>query len=155
MKIYSLDKKKIKKSRYQEDLYDLFEKTMTAEKITLTPYTVPREFEMRLDKVSNYLYGTSSYVEELMILNDIVNPLSIKEGQEILFCDISYLPYLYKKDQINDDFDERRDNLIKSSQRKTSEEQQKFLPPTVKPRQLKRISVDTKSRKIKIIRSFK
>ena len=41
---------------------------------------------------------TDNYVEELMVLNDIINPYSIKEGQHIYFCNVNLLANLYTKD---------------------------------------------------------
>ena len=77
MKIISFDgdtTKKIKRDSEQNNLFDLFQKNVINTKnIPLNLYIVSRELEMRLDRISEYIYGSSDYVEELMILNDIIN----------------------------------------------------------------------------------
>ena len=95
---------KVKRDIKQNNLYNLIQKTVVNNPaIQLKGYTVPREMEMRLDRVSEWIYGSNNYVEELMAINDIICPYSIKEGQEILFCDITALNSLYTTDKLEED----------------------------------------------------
>jgi len=98
MKILSFDGStdlKINRDVNQHHLFDLFQKNIVNDiNIPLNIYIIPREFEMRLDRISNHIYGSPYYVEELMVLNDIINPYSVKEGQYIYFCQIDYLQNL-------------------------------------------------------------
>jgi hypothetical protein len=158
MKITSFDgdsDNKIKRDTNQDGLFNLFQKNIVnTNNIKLEPYFVPREFEMRLDRVSKFLYGTSNYVEELMVLNDIINPYSIKEGQLIYFCSINSIVNLYKKDELIGDEEASKKRLVNSSQAKTK---QKFindqnLAPTIKPSNLKQVKV--KDNRVEIINTF-
>ena len=160
MNIVSFDNNsnKIKRDPKQGDLFNLFQKNiMTSanfnflKKATL-PYIVPREFEMRLDRVSEFLYGSGNYVEELMTINDILNPYSIKEGQEIYFCPPSALPNLYTTDELSDEKEVKRQELIKSSQTNKNRSSSS-LPVTIKPSNLEQIKV-SKDNVVQIINSF-
>ena len=106
MKIISFDgdyNSKIKRDPKQGLLFNLFQKNIVNNpNFSLGIYTVPREFEMRLDRISNYLYGSADYVEELMVINDIINPYSVKEGQIIYFCDVNALSSLITTDDLAD-----------------------------------------------------
>jgi hypothetical protein len=72
MKIFSFDNN-IKSNRVKREsdtnLFDLFKKNIVNDTtIVLLYYIVPREYEMRLDRISEHIYGTSEYVEELIII---------------------------------------------------------------------------------------
>lgn len=162
MKIYSFDgdiNGKIKRDSNQYDLFNLFQKNMainTEVNLPLTIFIVPREYEMRLDRISKHIYGSDNYVEELMVLNNIINPYSVKEGDYIYFCDINNLKYLYVDDDMSDDNKNKRQELINSSNvnknNKISQNDQN-LPKTIKPSNLEQIKI-TKDNKVLIINSF-
>lgn len=161
MKILSFDTEqnnRIKRDPLQGRLFNLFQKNIVlSQDIRYFVYIVPREFEMRLDRISNYLFGSPNYVEELMVLNDIISPYSVKEGQYIYYCDINSLSLLYSKDDMSDENEINRQKLIASSQ--PNRENTKFnnteknLPLTIKPYNLQQIKVD-KDNNIQIINSF-
>jgi len=158
MKILSFDttSSKIKRDPKQGNLFNVFQKNTRYNKnILIDFYVVPREHEMRLDKISNFIYGSPNYVEELMILNDIINPYSVKEGQSIWFCSIDNFQNLYVNDEMLT-YEEKRKSLINSSQpnrdKKNLSDNQN-LPPTVKPSGLQQIKV-SKDNKVQIINSF-
>lgn len=160
MKITSFDltTSKIKRDPLQGNLFNLFQKNIVlSQGIAYYIYVVPREFEMRLDRISNYLYGSPDYVEELMVLNDIISPYSIKEGQYIFYCNLDSLQSLYVKDDMTNENEINRQKLIASSQ--PNRENTKFnntdknLPPTIKPSNLQQIKVN-KDNTIQIINSF-
>lgn len=164
MKILSFDNSsnRIIRDSTQGDLFDLFQKNIVnTSNIALQIYIVPREFEMRLDRISDFIYGSSSYVEELMVLNDIINPYSVKEGQYIYFCQIDNLQKLYTIDDLQTLKETARQSLINSSQPNRNKENPNYLavgtdqnlPPTVKPSNLKQIKV-SKDNVIQIINTF-
>lgn len=158
MKITSFDDttNKINRDPKQFDLFNLFQKNIiTVQNLPLMIYIVPKEYEMRLDRISQQLYGTDNYVEELMILNDIINPYSIKEGQYIYFCDIDVLPNLYTKDDMSNPNEIKRQELINSTQKvqDITISTDKNLPPNIKPSSLNQITV-TDDNQVKIINSF-
>ncbi|MCK9417331.1 hypothetical protein M0Q97_11845 [Candidatus Dojkabacteria bacterium] len=158
MKITSFDGKsniRLKRDTKQKDLFNLFQKNLVLNEniIVSNLYIVPLEYEMRLDKISNFLYGSPDYTEELMIMNNITNPYSVLEGQYIYYCDYNSLSLFYTIDP--DITSSTRDKLISSSQtnNKTKPTNDKNLPVTVKPSNLNQITV-TKDNKVKIINSF-
>ena len=159
MKITSFDNQqnKIQKDPNQDGLFNLFQKNvMITNNLILNLYIVPREFEMRLDRISNHIYGTPNYVEELMIINDIINPYSVKEGQYIYFCPVEYLTKLYTKDGMLTENESKKASLINSSQPnryKENTSNDNNLPTTIKPSNLKQVNV-TKDNKIQIINTF-
>ncbi len=108
---------------------------------------------MRLDRISYHIYGTTDYVEELMVVNDILNPYSIKEGQYIYYCSIENLKLLYVKDDMKTDIDENKQQLIQSQKTKKTQNS-KNLSPTIKPDNLEQIKV-SKDNRVQIINSFK
>jgi len=160
MKIYSFDTNsaigKIKRDPEQDNLFDLFQKNIVNDqKISFRVYVVPREFEMRLDRICEHLYGSTNFVEELMTFNNIINPYSIKEGQLIYYCDQDLMNNLYVKDELLNTTEKTRKDIIKSSQSKRNAVDNELLPPTIKPSNLNQISVNNKDNSIKIINSFK
>lgn len=158
MKITSFDDttNKINRDPKQLDLFNLFQKNIiNVQNLSLMVYIVPKEYEMRLDRISQQLYGTDNYVEELMILNDIINPYSVKEGQYIYFCDINSLANLYTKDDMTNSNEIKRKELINSTQKvqDITVSTDKNLPPNIKPSSLNQITV-TDDNQVKIINSF-
>jgi hypothetical protein len=139
----------------QGGLFNLFQKNIVYNnEIPLSIYIVPREYEMRLDRISNHIYGSDSYVEEIMVLNDIINPYSVKEGQYIYFCDVSYLQNLYTKDEISTQLDQTRISLINAAQpNKNLQNAEQGLSTTIKPAALKQVKVSNNNN-IQIINSF-
>jgi hypothetical protein len=110
---------------------------------------------MRLDKISNHIYGTPDYVEELMVLNDIINPYSVKEGQFIYFCSVDDLSKLQTTDEMLTSKETQRQNIINSSQ--PNRDKNKIvgdtnLPPNIKPANLEQINV--KNNTVQILNSF-
>jgi hypothetical protein len=158
MKIASFDGDKIlrlKRDPNQGNLFNLFQKNIIINpkhNITLYSYIIQREYEMRLDKISNFLYGSPDYVEELMVINDIINPYSVKEGQYLYYCSFDNLQLFYTTDDMVED-STTKDNLIKSSKTNKKQENSDKLPLTIKPDNLKQITI-TEDNKVKIINSF-
>ena len=55
----------IKRDPNQDNLFNLFQKNiMVVPNIPLNIYVVPKEYEMRLDRISDHIYGSPDYVEE-------------------------------------------------------------------------------------------
>jgi len=158
MKIFSFDdnNNKIDRDPKQYDLFNLFQKNIVYPKnIEVNTYVVPREFEMRLDRISDYIYGSPDYVEELMVLNDIINPYSVKEGQYINYCSLENLNLLYVKDDMSEEKELTKQKIIDSSQpnrEKEKRENDKNLPITIRPSNLEQIRVNDNT--VQIINSF-
>lgn len=77
-----------------QPMYNLIEPTFTT-KDTLIKFTtiVTREQEMRIDLISYALYQSVNYSDLLLNINDIDNPLNIKEGDTLLYPPLEHLQY--------------------------------------------------------------
>lgn len=66
------------------DTYDLAEDTFFYKTGIYSSFiTVNRSDEMRLDKISKIIYNSYEFIHELMKVNEIMNPFSIKNGDKI------------------------------------------------------------------------
>lgn len=133
--------------------YNLSQPTVLAKKFDesqLGVIIVPREFEMRLDLISNRLYGSVDYVEQLMKLNNIKNPFSIKQGDILKFIPSESMGLIQA---VKDDVELRDINLQMVDTNKNNVPPS--TPPSVKPKNVEQLKVNKDSKKIKIINSFK
>ncbi len=83
MKISDIDKL----TRSTLNLYDLTKLTFrtTFEGLTFLEYEVQKGEEMRIDLVCQSIYGNIDYVDIILNINNISNPLNIKEGSVIIY----------------------------------------------------------------------
>lgn len=97
-------------------------------------YLVQRGEEMRMDIVCQNIYGNTQYVDILCNVNNIDNPLNIKEGTLILFP-INNVENLRYSEQNNTDNIKILANSNKSSRkdsnRKNYIDSDLSLPPTI------------------------
>ena len=153
MQIYSFENLEINNDGY----YDLFKKTMVmkSKNIDYYRFIITDEYEGRLDLISRYLYGSSNFIEELMMVNNIINPFSIKSGDLIYFLkDANDYGLMYEKDEeIND----QKDKILLMNRNKSTKKDVNRLgsPPVIKPDNLKQIDVNYIKKKITIINKFK
>ena len=91
MDIYDIDT--LTTDSLQGGLYDLTNLTFDLIAIGTLPYTVPTEFEMRIDLICNDIYKSTDYCDFIINLNDIDNPLNIKSGDILLYAPIDSIPY--------------------------------------------------------------
>jgi hypothetical protein len=156
MNFYTFENTNIKETKEGQRLYDFFEKTMVNdEELFYSTYTVPEEYDARLDLVCNQIYGTTDVMEELMTQNGIINPFSIKTGDELYYAySTNELSILYKRDvDINDENKKRILNVNKS---KTSKQDpNSSLPPSIRPNSLKPIDVNYNKKTITVINKLK
>ncbi len=86
MEFYSIEN--LKKDVAQNNLYNFFDATFKYLKdIVLYTYIVQPHQEMRIDIVCNEIYKETKYVDFLLHLNQIDNPLNIMGNDEILYVD--------------------------------------------------------------------
>jgi hypothetical protein len=137
MKFYDLDS--LVRDSKQNNLYNLAEPTFRKDTtILLQKHIVTPEQTMRLDLVCFELYNRTDYVDFLLSLNDIDNPLNIMEGDEILYAAETAIPdYRLSLAQTND----VRAQLLnvnkttrKDDSRKKYVEENFSLPPTFNER---------------------
>jgi len=76
---------KLKKNT-NDDLFDITQSVFIfRENIRTFLHVVEKEEEMRMDLISQRLYNTTDYVVYLCRLNNIINPLNIKEGTILIY----------------------------------------------------------------------
>ena len=111
MNFYTFDNTNRKSTPDRHLLYDFFEKTMKNDyELRYSTYIVPLEYDGRLDLVCKNIYGDLDYMEELMVQNGILNPFSIKAGDEIYYAySTNELGILHQKDE---DINEENKNKI-------------------------------------------
>lgn len=152
MKIYSFENLNIG----NDGFYDLFQKTMVNNiQQSYKYFVVTDEYEGRIDLVSMYLYGTNIYTEELMTLNNIINPWSIKNGDYIFYYEsTSDYSTFYKKD---DPTYSQKDEILLMNKNKSTKKDSNRLgsPPVIKPDNLKQVDINYTKKKISIINKFK
>jgi hypothetical protein len=121
----------------QDDLYNFFYPTFKMNKdYPLSKYVVPQEFEMRIDLISNDIYGSVDESDFLLSLNDISNPMNIKYNDELLYVDYSAISEYRVK--IVDQAEARAKLLNSNKTTRKDTTRQKYveekysLPPTLK-----------------------
>jgi hypothetical protein len=72
-------------------IYDLTELTYQFIQSVTAQYFVEPQDEMRMDNISNNIYGSSDYVDILMDINDIDNPLNVMSGDTLIYVDPSVI----------------------------------------------------------------
>ena len=139
-----------------DGFYNLFEKTMVNDNtISYSYFYITDEYEGRIDLISKYLYGSGDYVEQLMTINNIINPWSIKNGDIIYYpTDSSTFGLLYKRDEPTND---QKDQILLMNKSKSTKKDSNRLgsPPVIKPDNLKQVDVNYVKKKITIINKFK
>jgi hypothetical protein len=139
------------------NLYDIVDPViMWDDTIKYYPYVVQREEAMRMDLVCYSIYGNFNYIDELLTLNHILNPWSIKEGDIIYFAeedDINSLQMQAKTDQNR--IVRSLVNPSKDTKKDPNRDEGTGLTPTIKPTNLKEVDIDFNSKKIKIMDRLK
>ena len=89
-----------------DGLYDLTGSTFYYNKDVILRnskrYIVSEYQEMRMDIISNDIYNKTDHLDVLCDINNIINPLSVKEGDNIIYVDESVIPQLSNKKDRND-----------------------------------------------------
>ena len=157
MKIYSFEKAELTTSEVDENgmdhvLFDLFERRVRYSNIADNYITVPNEYSCRIDMISKKLYQSIGYTEETMVMNNIVNPFSVKPNDIIYYTsDYEKLDLLYTKDSnLNSENKYKILNINKSK----ASSNVASLPPSVNPG-LNQMDIDYNKKKITIINKFK
>lgn len=152
MNFYTFDTLKLDSTGH----YNLFEKTMVNKpNVGYRTIVVTEEFQGRLDLVCRFVHSNTKYLEELMTLNHIINPYSIKTGTVIkYFANASNYQFLYESDPEPTD---KKDEILLMNKNKTTKKDKNRIgsPPTIKPDNLKQIDVNHSKKKITILNKFK
>lgn len=148
MKLYSLEN--TKRDENQDNLYDLFYPMINDvnNDLEMSTYTVPVSREMRIDLICIDIFRTDKYIDELMFINNIIDPYSIKLGDKILYPTnknrIESLQRTYKEDE--DDVKE------KANLKRTNPNSELTVS---KPSNLKQVIVDDYNKEIRLTNKVK
>jgi len=94
MKIYSLEN--TERLKDNDNLYDMFYPMLKTLNVSVKEYKVKKEREMRMDLICLDIYGDKNLIDELMHINGIIDPYSIKEDDIIYYPDYNNIS-LYRK----------------------------------------------------------
>jgi hypothetical protein len=147
MKSYTFEV--IQRDILQNKLYDIFSKSVFDRDVPKYDDFVKENEDCRLDLVSLRLYGTTEYVEELMVANNIINPFSISFGDPITYVSVEYLNYLRGVDKPNYNSMKVAKPKNKKSTRQDAN-RNKGVPPTRRPLDFQQMIIDRKNRTIKL-----
>lgn len=138
----------LKRNSNQSGLYDLFTTTFINNiNVEVFGYVVAKEEEMRIDKISEKIYGKIEFSSFLCNINFIKNPLSIKTGDILLYVtekDIDkFTPTPEITDTIRQDLlGNNKINKIDKARKDTIVPQKDALPPTIKKETKPNIIID-------------
>lgn len=132
MNIYDIDKLK----KNPDGSYDLTQLTFNSRSdVEFFSYTVQSGEEMRMDLVCQSIYGDVEFIDVIMHINNIDNPLNIKEGTTIKYPPSNKLQLFRIEEEKKDDVQKKLANPNKSTRkdnnRKKYIEQGYSLPPVV------------------------
>ena len=158
MKLYSFENAEITTTYDNIDgstnvIYDLFERKMAYNNNILNSYYITNvDDECRIDLVTRKIYEDTQLSEEIMIMNNIINPFSIKTNDIIYYStDKSNIDLMkIKEPTLNQGNKYKILNINKNK----SSGNRESLPPSVNPG-MKQIDIDYNKKKITIINKFK
>jgi hypothetical protein len=140
MKIYDLNN--IDKV---DGLYDLTQLTFRYDVgVPLSQYTVQKGEEMRMDLVCESIYNNTDYVDILCSINNIDNPLNIREGQIIVYptSNIDILRYSEPETEDVVLLSNSNKTTRKDTNRKKYLENKLALPPTTLKKRTNQFNID-------------
>ncbi len=143
--MYSFTFDTITRDENQDFLYDIFTQTIIEKPEDLYYNFIKNDEEMRFDKTMKRLYQSSYNLEEFMVLNNIINPWSIKSGNVVYYIsNLQSLRQVEKDESITNNF------IKKNKSTRIDPNRQKGVPPTIKPVDFEQILVDKKNKTIKL-----
>lgn len=133
-------------------LFDLFEKTICDHlPIKNKIFMVDTDHACRIDNICEKIYGGDNKTEELLVMNNILNPFSVEKGDLLYYTD-SYENFnlMYVRDSKLDESNKYK--ILNINKNKKSKNV--GLPPSVNPG-LKQLDIDYEQKRITIINKFK
>lgn len=83
----------LERDRNNGGMYDLFVTSfVNNRKIMVYGYVVKRGEDMRIDKIANKIYGNQKSNSFILNLNNILNPLTIKAGDLLIYVEEDAIP---------------------------------------------------------------
>ena len=135
MKIFDIDK--LKRKDTNQNLFDMTQLTYRAtfEGLQFGNYKVQKGEEMRIDLVCNSIYGNIENIDIILNVNNITNPLNIKEGVVLRYPTSDSINKMRIKDSKNNNVQAQLASSNKASMpdpdRQKYVEQNYSLPPNV------------------------
>ena len=136
MTLFDLDS--LSRDPRQDNLYNFFDSTFRLTNgYQQEPYIVGLEEQMRIDIISNITYKNIDHVDFLCSLNDVDNPLNVKQGDVIYYTSFGAVDAFRIRFQ---EQTETRNALVNANKStKVDKNRQKYiednysLPPTLLP----------------------
>jgi hypothetical protein len=157
--LYTLEK--AQRNAVQNNLTDIVDPILGSDDtLSYYPYVVGQEEGMRIDQVCYNIYGNFNYIDEILTINNIINPWSIRGGDIIYFLDEGDLESLQlspKIDQtaiINKLINPNKDTQKDPNRDPNSVTTGNGLPPTIKTKGSDDVTIDYVNKKIKIMDRF-
>jgi hypothetical protein len=132
MRVFDLDN--LTRDDNQDGLYNLIEQTFVMRDLPYLTTVVTKEQEMRIDLISQHLYGDVDHADLILNLNNIDLPINVKQGDTIFYISSDLIDnYRIKVDETTN----KRKLLlspdkanVKDPNRKSFVENDYQLPPT-------------------------
>ena len=98
-------------------------------------YVVDSFNNMRLDQICYDIYGSNEYMDFLMFINDIINPLNVKDGDILIYTNQEDINNFKVDPEVVDNIKNKLINLSKTTRtdkgKSNYNEKVTSLPPTV------------------------
>ena len=91
MKLHDLEI--LRRDERQDNLYDLTDITFKNFQTQFLEYIVLPEEDMRIDLIAISIYQSMEYADLIMSVNELVNPLSIRAGDVLVYPDETVVDY--------------------------------------------------------------
>ena len=135
--------------------YNLFEKTVVNRpELEFLTTVVEERFKGRPDLLCTHIHGSERYLEEFLVLNNIINPYSVKPGMVIKYLrNPNNYTLLYDNDPEELTI---KDEILQMNRNKETKRDANRIgsPPTIKPDSLKQIDINYTKKKITVLNKF-
>jgi len=143
MNIYDIDNLK----KNTDGTYDLTQLTYQSRNdVEMYQYEVQRGEVMRMDLVCESIYGGIEYLDLLMHINNIDNPLNVKEGVMIKYPDASKISLFRIVEEKKSDVQNKIANTNKTTRKDSNREayikQGYSLPPVVLEKPIEPVRIE-------------
>lgn len=146
MKIYDIDN-----IRREGQTYDLTTRTfiynqpVSGSDIQFQTYKIQKGEEMRIDLICNSIYGNLDFIDIILNVNNISNPLNLKEGSTIIVpvAGTEFFRYKEKVDKETTKILADPSRATKKDKDRENYQNQNFsTPPTILQTPLEQVTVD-------------
>jgi hypothetical protein len=146
MKIYDIDN-----LRREDQEFDLITRTFIYNSPDSNPdiqfrsYKIQKGEEMRIDLICNSIYGNLENIDILLNVNNISNPLNLKEGSTIIYPEAGSELFRYKErvDKETTRILSDPNRAVKKDKDREKYQNQNFsTPPTILQTPLEQVTVD-------------